>query len=271
MRNRYNYEKGQVLLIVVLLITVVITVALSLAAREIVNVRLASEEDQSKQAFTAAEAGIEQSLISNISIQNGNLSSTATFNTSITALRNPDFIINNGRVVPKDEGADVWLSEYSTDPAQSYQNPWSGDLTIYWGNRSDACTASESTNTMAAIEVLLITGTRNNPVATHYAFDPCGSRRSSNRFSTPQGGATIAGVQFNNSVQIAVTNGLLARVIPLYANSFVAVQASPVLPEQGTIIESTGVVGDVKRKISVFRENPRLPMEFFSYTVLWPR
>lgn len=264
--------RGQVLLIIVLLVTVVITVGLSLAAREIVNIRLSSEEDHAKQAFTAAEAGLEQSLLSNVAIQNGSLSTSATFNTSITSVRSQDFLLNNGRLVLKDEGVDIWLSQYSSDPSQNYQNPWNGTMTIYWGAQSDTCSSSENINTMAALEIVVLTGSRNNPVATRSVYDPCGARRANNRFSVPQSGATINGVTFANSVQVTVNSGgLLSRIIPLYANTTMAVRSNPVLPEQGTVIESTGAVGDVQRKISVFRENPRLPMEFFSYTVLVPR
>ncbi len=267
-----NNQQGQVLLVIVLLITVVLTVGLSIATRSIINVRLTSQEDQSQRAFAAAEAGLEQSLLSNTAISNATFSNSASYTTSINSVRGSDFQLNNGKVVIKDEGTDLWLSQYSSDPTKIYSNPWSGTLTIYWGTQQDKCNASEALNTMAAIEVILISGTKTNPVATHYAFDPCVPRRSSNNFSGTNNGGTAGNRSFANSVQIPVgANGLLARIVPIYANTYMGVRGSAVLPEQGTVITSTGAIGDVQRKVTVLRENPKLPSEVFSYTFLWPK
>lgn len=267
-----NNQSGQILLVVVLLITVVITVGLSVATRSIINVRLASQEDQSQRAFSAAEAGLEQSLLSNAVIQNATFSNSASYSTNISSVKGTDFLLNNGKLVLKDEGTDIWLSQYSSTPAQNYANQWNGTLTIYWGSSGDVCNTSENVNTMAALEVITITGTKANPVATHYAFDPCAARRASNKFSGTNPGGTINGTTFSNSAQIAlVGNGLVARVVPLYANTYLGIRGSSALPDQGTVITSTGSVGDVQRKVTVLKENPKLPTEIFSYTFLWPK
>ena len=55
-------ERGQALLIVLLVMTVALTVGLSVATRTIVNVRITTQEEQSQRAFSAAEAGIEETL-----------------------------------------------------------------------------------------------------------------------------------------------------------------------------------------------------------------
>jgi hypothetical protein len=267
-----NNQPGQVLLIIVLLITVVITVGLSIATRSLVNVRLASQEDQSQRAFSAAEAGLEQSLLSNAVIPNGAFTNSSSYKTSVTTVQGTDFLLNNGKLALKDEGTDLWLSTYSSDPAQSYTNQWTGTVTIFWGSPQDTCNTSETVNTMAALEVVLLTGSKANPTATHYAFDPCAPRRSANNFSPANAGGTAGSTSFANSVQIALPgNGLIARVIPLYANTYVGIKGSSVLPEQGTLITSTGVAGDVQRKVTVLKENPTLPTEMFSYTFLWPK
>jgi Tfp pilus assembly protein PilX len=267
-----NKQRGQALLLVVLLITVVLTVAMSLMSRSIVNVRLSSEEDQSQKALSAAEAGIEKTLLANSAITNGTLSNNATFSTTYTQVNGNSFLLNNGKIVLKDEGADIWLSDYSPDSNNNYANPWTGTLSIYWGSSSDSCTSSESVNTMAALEIIVITGNRNNPVITHYAFDPCGSRRTSNSFNTPTAGTTIGSVAFAYSAKITLnTTGLIARVIPLYANTYIGIQGNPILPAQGSVIQSTGTSGDVKRTVSVLEQNPSLPVEFLTYSFLWPK
>jgi Tfp pilus assembly protein PilX len=53
-------EKGQMLLIVVLIMVVALTVGLSIAARSLVNLKIATDDENSQRAFSAAEAGIER-------------------------------------------------------------------------------------------------------------------------------------------------------------------------------------------------------------------
>jgi hypothetical protein len=267
-----RHPRGQVLLLIVLIIAVVISVGLSIAARSIVNVRLATEEDESQRAFSAAEAGLDQSLLSDAGVTNGTFLNSASYNTAVIPVSGTDILLNNGKVVAKDEGIDVWLSEYAIDRNEKYTNQWQGALTVYWGKSGNTCSTSEVTNTMPAIEIIVLTGTKNAPALTHYVYDPCGARRTLNKFTSSSGGGTVGGQTFAYSATINVAaSGLLARVIPLYANTFIAVRGNPGLPAQGNVIESTGTAGDVKRKITVLRENPYLPADFFSYSFLWPQ
>jgi hypothetical protein len=267
-----KYQNGQVLLFVVLLITVIVTVTLSMMSRSIINLRLSAEEYQSQKALSAAEAGIEQSIIASKAITNGSLSDNTNFSTKYTALSGSSFLLSNGNVIIKDEGADIWLSDYSADDNKIYKNPWSGTLNIYWGTNSPTCPPAASSNIASALEVIIISGTRNNPQAQHYVFDSCAGRRANNNFSIPGGGGTIDAKTFSYSASIPVASpGLLARVIPLYANAYIAVSGSVALPAQGVVIESTGSVGNVKRSVSALQQYPILPSEFFAYTFLWPK
>ena len=67
--SRFEKQKGQVLLIVVLVMIVALTVGLSLISRSITNLRTSTEEAESQKALAAAEAGIEQALESGQDIQ----------------------------------------------------------------------------------------------------------------------------------------------------------------------------------------------------------
>lgn len=269
----YKHDQGQVLLLVVLLVSVVLTIAMSVLSRSIVNIRLSVEEDQSLKALAAAEAGIEKALSANVNLT-GTLNNNAAYSTTQSQLTGNSFLLNNGRLVSKDEGADVWLSEYSDDDNLIYNNPWNGTLFIYWGSNSDNCRNNELVNTMAALEVIVLTGTKTNPSASRYAFDPCAARNNTNKFPAPtinNNGFNIDGKSFRYRAQINVSSqGLFARVVPLYANANVAIQGNPILPVQGTIIRSTGTSGEVQRTVSVLKENPFLPVEFLTYTFLWP-
>ncbi|MEK7605957.1 MAG: pilus assembly PilX N-terminal domain-containing protein [Patescibacteria group bacterium] len=258
----HQAQKGQVLLIVILVMVVTITVGLSVVSHSITSLRTSKEDQTSQLAFSAAEAGVEKIISSINSSISGTLTNNASYTTSITALASPGsvFLINNGNAVSQDDGADVWLSTYP-----SYASPFNGNITVYWGQPNEVCAAG-STNTQVAIEIVTITGLVSAPVITHYNLDPCAARASANNFSTSmQGSATLNGVTFAHRFTInGMTNGLLMRVIPLYHSSIIGVSGNgTALPAQGQVIESTGTSGQTKRKVSVFKGFPRLPVELY--------
>lgn len=263
------------LLVVVLVMVVALTVGLSVIARTTTNIRTTGEEEKSQRAFSAAEAGIERAILDSADIPTTQLSNNTSYTTDLSTSSDPEFVLNNGTVILKDEPIDVWLSDYS--PVK-YANPRSGNLTINWGNASDVC-SSGSNNTMSALEIILISGTTVNPKVTTYAFDPCSARGTcapspgtGNHFCTPTyGEKTIDGQTFVYNVSIPVTSGLLARIIPLYAPTFVGVEGSFALPQQGTFISSVGVSDTTKRKIVSFRGYPKLPVELFPFIIFSPK
>lgn len=256
-------QKGQILLIVILVMVVTITVGLSVVSHSITTLRTSKEDQTSQLAFSAAEAGVEKIISSGNQSLSGALTNNATYTTSITALSSPGsvFLVNNGSAVPKDDGADVWLSTYPT-----YASPFNGTLTVYWGQANEVCSSSPSTNTQVAIEIVTITGLVTAPVTTHYALDPCAARAATNNFSTSmQGAATLSGVRFAHRFSInGMTNGLLMRIIPLYGSSIIGISGNgTALPAQGQVIESTGTSGQTKRKVSVTKGFPKLPVELY--------
>lgn len=259
-------EKGQALLIVVLVMVVALTVGLSIASKTITSLRTSTEEANSQKALAAAEAGIEQALKTN-QIASGTFTDTQTsYQTSITQILGTSFLVNGGNPVLQDNGADLWLSDYSSDPALLFTtNRYAGTLTIKWGSSADSCTN-------AALEIVIIWGTKASPVSTRYTFDPCGTRASGNRFT--QVGITrssVSGKDFFYQVQITVSSGLLGRIIPLYFNTPMAVVGSVALPSQGSTITSTGTSGTTTRKVNVFQGYPEIPSEFFPYNLFSPQ
>lgn len=270
-------EKGQILLIVVLVMVVTLTIGLSIVAKTITNIKNTTDEENSQRAFSAAEAGIEQSMNNNTA-SSGMFNNNATYTTTITSLSGVEFLLNNGADILKDESADIWLSTYP-----KYTDPWSGNLTIYWGSSSDVCDTSEDKNTMAALEILLISGTKDTPKITHYAWDPCSDRSSktkddSNHFDQiAASSGNVSGKQFGYSNIITVNSGLIARVIPLYSKTKVGLKAYDLsgnpstLPSQGSLITSTGVADKAQRKIVSFKSYPKLPNEIFPFILYTPK
>ena len=264
-----DYQKGQILLIVLMALVVAMVIGLSIATRTITTLRMTTAEDNSSRAFSAAEAGIEQALTATInSTVNGTFNNNSSYNTTISqAGGGGSFLVNNGDSIQKDDGADIWLSNYP-----DYTGQWTGALTIYWGTTANGCNE-------AALEVIVVSGSKASPVLNTYAFDPCAPRASGNHFTAPGGGATITdsgtGISktFTYSAPIPVTSGLIARAIPLYADTYMGVAGAGV-PAQGALITSigsSGGSGGTQRKIVSFRGFPRAPTELFQYLIFSPQ
>ena len=269
-------QQGQALLLVVLVLVISMTIGLSVATRSITNIRNSNEEENSQRAFSAAEAGIERvinssgsgTIASPIELDNDAQISALT----VGQLSGTQILVNNGTIVSRDDGVDVWLVGRNGNGTPNYAAPWNGNVTIYWGKTSDACTASLTTNTMAAIEVVTLTGIDTAPVSHHYFYDPCTtgapSRVSTNAFDGVISASDWADYRFRATIS-PITNGLLLRVIPLYADTKIGIRATAALPIQGTVIESTGSSGDAQRKIVTYKGYSKLPTEFFPHMLFW--
>lgn len=264
-----NSQRGQALLIVVLAMVVALTVGLSVVSKSITNLRTSTEEANSQKALAAAEAGIEQAIKNGVSIAQGSFSNDTTYSTEISQVLGASFLLNGGNPVVQDGGIDLWLSDYSENEANLYNNPWppgggNGNLTIKWGSSSDPCSN-------AAIQVVLITGNKASPAVRRYAYDPCAARRGSNNFaSAPLVASSISGKTLYYEATIAVSSGLIGKIIPIYFNTPVGVIGSVALPLQGSTITSIGKSGGTERKVNVFQGYPEIPSEFFLYNLLSP-
>ncbi len=266
--NTRNSQKGQILLIVVLAAVVSLTVGLSAVSRTITNTKVTTEEANSQKALSAAEAGVEELVSRRGGSASQDLSNNSSFVAGVTPILSPDVLVNGGNQILKDEGADVWLSTYP-----DFTSPWSGNLTVYYSD-NDGCSVAGGQVVNPAIEVVVISGNRATPTMSRFAYDACGGagRGGSTNFSTPTNGTyTVLGQTFNHSFPINnITNGYIARIIPLYANTRLAVSASSQLPSQGNIIDSVGKSGSTTRKIRVFQGWPRIPIEYFPYNLFLP-
>ena len=268
-----EYQRGQILLIVVLVMVTALTIGLSVAARSITNTRTSQEAQNSEKAFSAAEAGVEQSLTNSNNVS-GSFTNNSTYKTTVTTISGISFPLNNGSPILKDDSLDLWLSTYP-----GYTNPWSGNITLYWGQPSDSCTNAETTGTLAALELVVLSGTKATPQVTRYALDPCSQRSLSNKFEfiTP-GGGTVGSVAYPYKKTITVTSGLFVRIIPLYGTTVIGVKGCDAsdtncaaLPSQGTVIEAVGTSDTTQRKLVSYRHYPKLPTELFPYSFFAPQ
>lgn len=260
-----NKQTGQALLIVVLVMVVALTVGLSIATKSITNFRSSTDLVNSQKALSAAEAGVEQAIKSSASISNSTFTLDSGYTTTFTQIQGGTFLLNAGNPVAQDAGIDLWLSQYSSDSAQLYQNPYTGNFTLYWGDSSGGCTN-------AALEVVIISGTKASPISTKYAFDPCQTRSTTNHFKyILQNQAPVAGKTFYYATDVMpVTNGFIARIIPLYTNTPVGVIGTVAFPTQGSVVTSVGTSGNSQRRVNVFQGYPELPSEYYLYNLFSP-
>lgn len=259
-------ERGQVLLIVVLVMIVSLTVGLSVASRSITNLRTSQEEAVSQQALFAAEAGVEQSLQTNAKIEKTSFAANkSTYETTVAAVSGTTLLINGGNAIPQDDGADLWLSDYDANQNKIYDNPWSGDLTIYWGESSTSCNNP-------ALEVTIVLGPKSSPKFTKHVYDPCPARRTINNFSASTSGVKSINNKtfYYSSVISGISSALIARIIPVYGSTAVGAIGSAAFPSQGFMVSSTGTSGSTQRKINVFKGYPQLPSQYFSYGLFSP-
>ena len=262
-------EAGQALLIIVLVMVVALTIGLSVASRTITNLRNTQEQASSQKALSAAEAGVEQAIKNSANVA-GSLNTSTSYTTTISqVLGTSPFLLSGGSKISKNDAIYVWLTAYSTNPANLWQNPWNGNLTIYWGDGSGSCSNP-------ALEVSLISGSKNAPSMGRYGVDPCSNRATNNNFTNVSSSqTTISGVKFYYKTTIAITNGLLLRINPLYNGTFIGVSGDHALPNQGSVITSTGTTDTnssttTSRKLTVFQGYPEIPAEFFPYTLFQP-
>lgn len=279
---RQQREKGQILLIVILVIIIASTIGLSLASRSIISLRTSTEEAESQKALSAAEAGIERTIQGLVPIAVGDsLSNNSSYSTQFTEVQGSSFLINGGNIIPKDEGADVWLVGHNPDGTLDYSSVLSPKFfTLYWGLPSEVCSTPTAP---AAIQVIVISRNKiTGEIKSHrYAYDSCSSRRSENNFKLGDSGSfDLAGVTFGNRTPDVGANADLAensdivfmRVIPLYKDAVIGVSSCnhggnncEAMPSQGYIISSTGISGSANRKITVFKGYPQTYLPYLSY------
>lgn len=277
-----KHQRGQILLIVVLTMIIALTVGLSIASRIVTELRLSRQNEESQRAFQAAEAGIEQTLRQEQSISSAvNFDeSNASFTTTFRAESGASLLMNNGIEVDQTVGADVWLSEYSADPALVFGNPMGAGapvtITIYWRSPNQtSCLQGSGDSTAPALEVAVLSGAKANPVLAKYVYEAAGCTRIQGATQGTSGNYTIGTNQtpFRNSATITVTDGLIMKVIPIYNSGLIGITAvsngNPIaFPPQGSVVESVGEAGNTVRKVTYFRSFPQLPLEVFPYSIL---
>lgn len=273
-------QSGQILLIMLLVMVVGLTVGLAVVARSVTSVKISTEEEQSQQSFYAAEAGLEEALLSgSLDPLTKNLGGGVAYAVRVSPASEGGLTLDNAQ---KDETQNLWLVNHNLDgtlcdPGGCTSPPGNDgrfDITkpiyICWDEPS-----SGDTTTVPAMEIIIIhqrTIGNNAFAVARGAYDPDGR---SNNFSAPSKplacgsdfsyGQTIS---FSSFFSVDNQRVVAIRLRPIYNGAKIGFRSDSGIqfPPQGVVIESLGTSGSTQRKLRVNRGYP-LPPSIFDFAL----
>lgn len=265
---RTKYQSGQIALIALLVLTIATTVGLSLIARTTTDVSVTRNIEESARAFSAAEAGIEETLKSGVASSG---TTDPTLGVSYIVTIDPaGGGVGSPFVFPQktlnENTETVWLVNHDPSTGMIVETP------TYTANTIDVCWSSESITPAIVISVLYHKFGGSYQVAKA-AYDPDGSRANNFSAPTPGIGSCPTSTSYRSRITftdlgITAADTLIAlRIRPVYSGAQIAIAPAQALPTQGNRIKSVGTAGsDVNRKIIVYQQY-RAPDSIFDYAV----
>lgn len=300
---KLHNQKGQVILILILVMTVALAIGISVIQRSLADISSSTKVEQSSRAFSAAQAGIEKALQIDTLIPQFDLGNNSVANVKkndlipavVTGFRQAALECPpNSSSLAKEDLAQVWLAEYTsnTNPPPAYYKK--DKLDIYWGN---------SVTDKAALELTLIyygkdptdlvDGTKDKYRSRKWYLDSDSGRIATNKFQSVdcRGGYSVDGTTTKFQCKYTIgsgdpidTNGplptapavlMLLRGRLLY-NEYpqpFAVQATNLtcgrdcsLPPQAKVITSQGNSGNTQRTLNVCQLRKVVPF-YFDYAI----
>lgn len=250
-------KQGQILIIVLLVVVVILAVGLSVASRNITNLRTSTQTEQSQRAFTAAEGGVEDVLSRISTIPSG--SNLAIDVGGLTA---------NVNVV----GSPIYESPIGTDEVGQIKLEGFGgsQVKVEWAKNKNAELEIPVTGS-ASVEVSLIWGGPPDYDVERWFF-PGTVARSEETLGlnpAPSSDCPVPSTEFANCKIIDISGFAtpqILRVKPFWVLTTARV-SSPVaepLPTQQYEVKSTAATEiGVTRSVEVVRSAlPHLPAVF---------
>jgi len=251
---RRGKPTGQALLVILLIMAVALTIGLAITSRTVTDVEISGKTEEAARAFSAAEAGIEESLVTGIDA-GGTFETGAEFHSAVARLGEGDseFVFPD---VSRNEIKTLYLANYGTDGTLT-QSYIASSIELCW-------------NDDAAIEATLYYDSGGYKVA-RYAVDSI-TRDPANNFELAES-VGCAGLEHNKTLTFPAGTPLFLRIRVLYMDSVKVGVRTPggvggVLPAQGVKIVSTGEAGISTRKVEVIRMHPAPPgiFDFLLYS-----
>lgn len=224
MINKYNKQKGQVALIVLLVSAVMLTLGLSISKQTVVNTRIETDDELLKKAFNAAESGIEKYLAT------GDKSYTVPEDDSAATITTENLgggtvIVNPDLTLARDF-AYFWLVSHDAD---------GNLLTDYYSDPTITIGVEDSFSGLLRVDQFYRSGAG---IRVRRGFYDFGSVTSVAREGfTPISGNQISWTLDGQSILLAIS--------PVEQSTRITVAGDAVFPVQGELIRSLGTAGRV--------------------------
>jgi len=274
---------------------VVLTVVLSILSHSVTDIKLSSKDEESQRAFSAAEAGIEQVLITG-SDASGPIGD-ANFTASVTGYGSGTKTLVYPSALYAGETATIWFVSHAADGSLTctgwpcFKSPNNDSIKVCWGNEGTNANSAVTPALEISVVYAKNPGNYNQIQIGRAAYDPYTGRPGGNNFASPVGsGCQIGTTNFafyktfqfggNGADQLSIPNssyrfenGLQFIRYRLFYNNVahlvgidVTGGANTVLPSQGSLITSSGTAaaGESNRKIEVYQSFGEVPGVFSS-------
>jgi len=272
--HKQEYVQGQILLITLLVLTVATTIALSLIGRATIDLSMSNQLEESTRAFDAAEAGIEQALITGSGTTAPvTLSSGVTYDVTVNAIGGATGVFQVAHKTLQNTTETLWLVEHDDAGALN-------EVPFYTAPTIEVCWSRETSPNPAAalgVSVLYKRSADSSYQIARTAIDPAAVSRN-NEFDrtniTTSGcglgyyGKVIDFTAFVPSIAPSLDTILALRIRPFYADATIAINGGAFqIAKQGNQIESVGETGTgVSRKVVVYQQY-RAPQSIFDSVV----
>lgn len=257
---KHNYQSGQILLVTLLILVVATTITLSLVSRSTTDVAISRQVEESLRAFSAAEAGIERSLMQGAAIDINEFTSTEDVDVTDSPLGTSNSLFVD---VASGDYAPLWLVNH---------NSLSQLGTTYFTNSYRVCWEDNGTPaTTPAIEVAVYYRSGNDFLVRRFAYDTVATR--GNNFTAAGITNSGCGGSTNRQVTIpAIANAVMVRVKPHYAVTDISFEpVSGSFPRQGNVFKSCGLVENTSITRCIQATQPyKTPLSLFD-NVLYAR
>lgn len=253
-------QSGQIVLITLLVLTIATTVALSLIARTTTDTTITAQVEESSRAFSAAEAGIEQSLKSGVGASGIVGAANVSYNVTVNSIGGATGTYVFPKKTLKGETETLWLAPHTDTGAideTSIDRYKANSIDVCWSQETDVPAVAvtvlykkQSTGAYEVVKAAFDPAARPNNFSSAYTIDDCGGNTGTHYKET------INFTALNPTLNPADDYLIALRIRPLYSDTKIAINSGvSLLPKQGNQIESTGsTTTGTNRKIVVVQQ-----------------
>lgn len=295
-----RFESGQAIVLVLLSLSVVLTIVMFVLSRSVTDIAVSTEQGDSIRAFSAAEAGVENALITGAGSSGSVQIGDASYKVDVVNFSEGSYSFNYPVPMLSGDTMTNWFVAHDADGnivCGAGLPCFTGNtLKVCWGNSGTPANGSSTPAVEISVYYEATPGVLSTIRVARATVDPNVTRSGSNYFGLADaGGCQINGVNYAFQKTITMSglgipaesyntqNGLIfAKIRMLYNTNTghiigtnVDFPGNSTLPSQGLNIVSTGTAGtegsSSNRKVSVFRGWPEFPLSglaiFYPYGI----